>query len=80
VAYQQKLADAILKGVRSYFVSNPPPGARIAAREHVIKRGETLSGIATQYNISAQILRVANRLKNDSVRIGQVLQIPLSDS
>ena len=79
-AYQQQLADAILKGVRSYFASNPPPGARIAAREHVIKRGETLSGIATQYNISARILRVTNRLKDDSVRIGQVLQIPLSDS
>jgi N-acetylmuramoyl-L-alanine amidase len=79
-AYQQNLADAIMKGVRSYFASNPPQGTRIAAREHVIKRGETLTGIATQYKVSPRILRVANRLKDDSVRIGQVLQIPLSDS
>ena len=80
VVYQQQLAEAIMKGARSYFVSNPPPGTRIAAREHVIKRGETLSGIANQYNVSARTLLVTNRLKNDSVRIGQVLQIPLKDS
>ena len=79
-AYQQRLAEAIIKGVRSYFISNPPQGSRIAAREHVIKRGETLSGIANQYNISPRTLRVTNRLKDDNVRIGQVLQIPLTGS
>ncbi len=80
VVYQQQLADAMMKGVRSYFASNPPDGTRIAAREHVIKRGDTLSGIATQYNVSARILRVTNQLKDDTVRIGQVLQIPLRGS
>ncbi len=78
--YQQQLADAMITGVRSYFASNPPDGTRIAAREHVIKRGDTLSGIATQYNVSARILRVTNQLKDDTVRIGQVLQIPLRGS
>lgn len=82
VAYQQQLADAMMMGVRSYFASNPPEGAKIAgaAREHVIRRGETLSGIATRYNVSASLLRVANQLKDDTVRIGQVLQIPLRGS
>ncbi len=80
VAYQQQLADAMMKGVRSYFASNPPDGARIAAREHVIRRGDTLAGIATQYRVSARTLRVTNRLKDDTVRVGQVLQIPLRDS
>ncbi|MDZ4263382.1 MAG: N-acetylmuramoyl-L-alanine amidase [Pseudomonadota bacterium] len=80
LAYQQQLADAMMNGVRSYFVSNPPDGVRIAAREHVIRRGDTLSGIATQYRVSARTLRVTNQLKDDTVRIGQVLQIPLRDS
>lgn len=79
-AYQEKLADAIMKGIRSYFTSNPAQGVRTAAREHVIKRGETLSGIASHYNVSPRTLRVTNRLKDDGVRIGQVLQIPRSDS
>lgn len=30
--HQQKLADAILTGVRGYFYENPPPGTRIAQR------------------------------------------------
>jgi N-acetylmuramoyl-L-alanine amidase len=46
----------------------------------VIRRGDTLAGIATQYKVSARTLRVTNRLKDDIVRVGQVLQIPLRDS
>jgi N-acetylmuramoyl-L-alanine amidase len=30
--HQQRLADAILFGVRSYFYDNPPPGTRVAQR------------------------------------------------
>ncbi len=79
-AYQQKLAVAMMSGIRSYFISNPPPGTRIAAREHVIERGETLSTIASRYRISLKTLRVANQLTSDSLRIGQVLQIPTRDT
>ena len=78
--YQQQLAEAMMSGIRSYFIANPPPGTRIAAREHVIKRGETLSEIASRYHVSLNLLRSANRLRSDSLRIGQVLQIPTSDS
>ena len=78
--YQQQLAEAMMSGIRSYFIANPPPGTRIAAREHVIKRGETLSEIASRYHVSLNQLRSANRLRSDSLRIGQVLQIPTSDS
>jgi N-acetylmuramoyl-L-alanine amidase len=31
-AYQQRLADAILVGVRAYFYDNPPPGTQVAQR------------------------------------------------
>lgn len=81
-AYQQRLAKAMLGGIRSYFAANPPPGTRIAARaqereqEHVIQRGETLSGIASRYRVKLATLKTANRLKSDMVRVGQVIQIP----
>jgi len=78
--YQQKLAEAMMSGIRSYFIANPPPGTRIAAREHVIQRGETLSAIASQYRVSLNILRVTNKLKSDSLRVGQVLHIPTRGS
>ena len=79
-AYQQRLARAMMGGIRSYFAANPPPGTRIAAREHVIKRGETLSGIASRYRVKVATLKTANRLKSDVVRVGQVIQIPTRGS
>jgi N-acetylmuramoyl-L-alanine amidase len=78
--YQDKLAGAMMSGIRSYFISNPPPGSRLAALEHVAQRGETLSGIASHYSIRLKTLRLANNLNNDRLRVGQVLQIPTSGS
>jgi N-acetylmuramoyl-L-alanine amidase len=46
--------------------------------EHTITRGETLSGIAEDYAIPLQRLRDTNQLKNDRIRVGQVIRIPSS--
>lgn len=82
--YQAQLATAVMSGVREYFHLNPPPGTWIAKnggrsgtpREIVIARGDTLSGIATRYNVSIPVLRRHNGLKSDNIRVGQVLAIP----
>lgn len=83
--HQQRIATAVLTGVRRYFRENPPPGSwlaenrqvdRVASIEHVISRGDTLSGIADRYNVSLGDLRRQNRLRHDRIRIGQVLVIP----
>ena len=44
---------------------------------HVISRGDTLSEIAERYNVSMSAIRSANRLSNDTVRVGQRLTIPI---
>jgi len=84
--YQARLATAILGGIRNYFYTNPPPNTRIAmdvrrnpTREvnHVISRGDTLSEIADRYNVSTAAIRAANRLNNDTIRVGQTLSIPI---
>ncbi|EOI7346333.1 N-acetylmuramoyl-L-alanine amidase AmiB [Yersinia enterocolitica] len=129
-AYQEKIAQAIYKGLRSYFlahplqadpkvenrplietaavdsssqrsgVSQPEPvvsnissnaqGGRVSATKpvaagavtknrsqiHKVQRGETLSGIASQYGVSMAVLRQNNTLKNDVVWVGQRLKIP----
>lgn len=77
--YQQKLATAVMEGVRGYFKQNPPPGTILAMnkrREHVISHGETLSEIAQYYQVSLDTLRSANNLRSNTLRVGQVLQIP----
>lgn len=49
-----------------------PPGA--AGRVHVVRRGETLSGIARRYGVSLQSLRRLNGGR-DFIRIGQRIRV-----
>lgn len=78
--HQDKVARAILEGVRNYFTSNPPPGTVLAsvgnARRHVVRRGDTLSQIAQRYGVSLDTLRSTNKLRDDRVLVGNVLTIP----
>jgi N-acetylmuramoyl-L-alanine amidase len=84
VQYQQRLARAMQHGIKAYFYANPPQGTKVAqlsrsqrlARQHVIRNGDTLSGIAQRYNVSVARIRSANSLNTNSIRIGQVLRIP----
>lgn len=78
-AHQQKIAAAIMSGVRRYFIAKPPPGTRLAlaaARQHVIRRGDTLSDIAQRYGVTLTSLRKSNNLRDDKLLVGAVLNIP----
>ena len=85
--HQQALARSITSGVRQFFHENPPPGSYIAwmrdngkialgPREHVVSSGESLALIAQRYQISLGVLRSANSLRSDVIKVGQKLQIP----
>jgi len=49
-------------------------------QQHVIRRGDTLSGVASLYRVSLSSLRAENRLRSDTVRVGQRLRIPRGTS
>ena len=74
--HQEKLARAMLNGIRDYFDNHPPAGTMRVARKHKIKRGDTLSDIAAAYQVSLNSLRGFNSLKSDRLRIGETLRIP----
>ncbi|MBB1387890.1 N-acetylmuramoyl-L-alanine amidase [Shewanella sp. SG44-6] len=77
--HQEKLANAIYKGVLRYFEGNPPADSLMAKTsnvKHSVKRGESLSIIAQRYSVSVNSIKQANNLKSDVVRIGQKLVIP----
>lgn len=46
------------------------------AKVHVVRRGETLSGLARQYGVPMATLRRHNQLKSDNIQVGQRLRIP----
>jgi N-acetylmuramoyl-L-alanine amidase len=73
--HQQRLARAMLQGIRDYFGKHPPPGT-LVARQYVVKRGDTLSDIAQQFRVSLNSLRGYNSLKSDRLRVGDTLRIP----
>ena len=46
---------------------------------HRVKRGETLSGLASKYNVLVAEIKKANHLKKDKIQKGKVLKIPTSE-
>jgi len=73
--------DTIRIGQRLVIPGGGPMSVAVAppvVSEHTISRGETLSGIAQRYQVSLTRLREANNLRNDVIRVGQVLVIPAS--
>ncbi len=81
-AYRQRMARAIHRGIRSWFISHPPPGTMLAyekrrgGRQYRIARGDTLSGIAARFNVSVSDLKSFNQLADNRILVGQTLKIP----
>lgn len=77
--HQQRLADAIHQGIKNHFLAHPLTGSYFASmgyKRHKVRSGESLSVLAKRYNISMSKLKSINKLKSDSLRIGQTLKIP----
>lgn len=88
-AYQQKLSQAVFRGIDDYFSKSPPPGTLLAWQKHNgngnsqasqyrIQRGDTLSGVAQRMQTTVSELMQHNGLNNDRVMVGQTIQIPSS--
>ncbi|MDG2079783.1 MAG: N-acetylmuramoyl-L-alanine amidase, partial [Pseudomonadales bacterium] len=91
-SHQRNLSRAIVNGVVDYYAKyategtwvywqkNKPIKSTVYAKQnnstYKIQRGDTLSEVAMKNSVSLAELRRYNKLKNDKIRIGQVLKIP----
>ena len=81
-SYQEKMAQAIYEGIRTYMSRRAPEGTLLAwqreqgGRRYTIARGDTLSAIAVRYGTSTRRIKEANGLRGDQIRVGQVITIP----
>lgn len=81
--HREKLASSVFEAITTYFRQAPPDGTLWASRKaenrtHRVRSGESLSLLAQRYNVSVRNIKLANNMSNDTVQIGQVLQIPRS--
>lgn len=76
--YQNKLAKAMLKGIKRYFEKNPLPDTLEAQRRQKfkVKPGDTLSNLAQKHKVTVAQLMSVNNLKSDKLYAGQTLRIP----
>lgn len=73
--YQQRLAQSMMSGIRTYFQRNPITET-VKPQQHVVSRGDTLSGIAQRYRVNMAELKSTNNLQSNTLRVGEVLRIP----
>jgi lipoprotein-anchoring transpeptidase ErfK/SrfK len=52
------------------------PASEPTQRTHFVKAGDTLGSIADRYRVTIPMLKGANRLDSDRIRVGQKLRIP----
>jgi len=93
-SYQKKLAKAIYTAIDEYyqqtpyfnnatyaspsFIDNSKSSTARKPRVHVVKRGDSLSKISAKYNVTISALKRLNRLKRDTVFLGQKIKLPSS--
>jgi len=80
-SHQRKLARAVFAATKRFFSQHPPEGTLFASiyehrKEHIVKRGDSLSMLAQRYNVSVNSLKQANNLNKSTIQIGQTLKIP----
>ncbi|NOZ11105.1 MAG: AMIN domain-containing protein [Gammaproteobacteria bacterium] len=91
---QRYIARSIFRGIKRYAAKGKIKKIVIAKkpkkktrkrthkkgkqRQHIVKRGDTLSEIAVQYGVTLKALRKANGISGHIVRIGKRLRIPAS--
>jgi N-acetylmuramoyl-L-alanine amidase len=61
----------------SAAVRKPVP-AKPKVRRHKVRSGDNLTRLAAHYGVSMRELRETNRLRDDNVKVGQVLIIPVN--
>ncbi|WP_018402421.1 N-acetylmuramoyl-L-alanine amidase [Marinobacter gelidimuriae] len=87
--YRKRLSAAIMTGIDGYFRKTPPPGTLLAWQKqngqmqnsvsrYRIQRGDTLSDLARENQLSVRELMHLNGMQSDRVMVGQTITIPAS--
>ena len=57
--------------------STPKPVPTVSSTKYTVKKGDTLSTVAQKFKITVEAIRAANNLTDDTIRVGDILNIPV---
>ncbi|MCF6253887.1 MAG: N-acetylmuramoyl-L-alanine amidase [Thiomicrorhabdus sp.] len=80
--FQRKMASAIVGGLNKFVKQNAqkPRWGETLYVHYKVQRGDTLSQIAANYNVSTKALKKLNKIKNaNELYVGKKVKIPLSE-
>jgi LysM repeat protein len=75
-AAKSKEVKKTRKSEKAEQAAEPTPSLAKGINEYVVQAGDTMSKIASRFNMSMIELREANKLVNDKLKVGQKLIIP----
>ncbi|WP_257208754.1 LysM peptidoglycan-binding domain-containing protein [Bacillus sp. AFS031507] len=56
--------------------ATPPPVVQTEVKDYIVKSGDTLGGIAGDYQLTVKELKALNKLSSDRLYVGQKLKVP----
>lgn len=69
----------LLKAILVLIITLPFTPNAFPFNEYIVRRGDNLSKISEKFNVSVNDLKNLNGLKNDKLRVGELILIPESD-
>lgn len=69
----ERYAESVIKAIADYYGVEY---SKTFDNEYIVKKGDSLWGIATKYGITVNELKEKNNLKTNLISVGQVLKIP----
>jgi len=77
---RSEIVAELTKKIKSIQASAPAPKPAVVTgpcKEYVVQSGDTLSLIAEAFNTKVSTIRQMNGLKNDNLRVGQKIKVPM---
>jgi len=77
---RSEITADLTRKIEQIMKSQPKPKPQPTVgpyKEYVVQSGDTLSLVAEAFNTNVRTIREMNNLKNDNLRVGQKLKVPI---
>ncbi len=80
-AHQKRVAKAVHRGIKRYLARHPTRDMLLSSvriKDYKVASGDTLSDIALRFRTKISDIKKLSDLPSDTIRVGQVLKVPVT--